>query len=283
MTDESIRCIRLNAALVLKEMVELHGVVLSYDENSVAWLDGHINRVREKLIFKETVHLASIGGSFFGECIRRRYGGEWKLIGDKWAVAFDSDQAVFPYTRVSRHLEGDGESIVGLYKTIPALFMLKKVASPPVEATGKEAEEVIFMLEALRSHEYLSRKYRYKGDAYYDAGNDRFSMEYHNLAAEEEKKARDLRTRIGNILGPAGEISTPGPSEIDLIRRDAEALPNPWISGLDDFDQACFCARYPRWTPFAPRLWCAYEKWKDDPRFWSEAPRFRPANPTWEP
>ena len=75
--------------------------------------------------------------------------------------------------------------------------------------------------------------------------------------------------------GAAGSLHSADAEEMDRIRMQAEALPNPWSEEGSDFDDACFCARYPRWTQLIPGLWGAYEKWKDDPRFLQEAPRIQ--------
>lgn len=73
----------------------------------------------------------------------------------------------------------------------------------------QEALDIASLLDALRTHEYLSRKYRFKGDEYYEIGNDRFSMEYHNRAAEEERSAKTMLVELEERLGPAGSILSP--------------------------------------------------------------------------
>ncbi|MGA2403063.1 MAG: hypothetical protein ABSG91_15380 [Syntrophobacteraceae bacterium] len=148
---------------------------------------------------------------------------------------------------------------------------------------SEDVHEIACLLDVLRSREYLSQKYRSKGDAYYDMGNDRISMEHHNLAAEEERRAKTIRAKLEKALGAPGSLPPPDAELMNGIRMTAEAFPNPWSEEDGDFDKACFCARYPRWTQIIPRLWRLYEKWKDDPRFLREAPRFRPTNPAWKP
>jgi hypothetical protein len=270
---------------------DLLGVTLSYDEESVAWLDNYIVGIRGDLSREVMDNLVSVLGSFFGECIRRRYGGEWRQTEGQWAIVFDDRNAIFPFAKMSKHFQGEDESILGLYRTIPLVFgqVLKDEfssvgASAAIpEMSTQEIREISSLLAALKSHEYLSRKYRCKGDVYYDIGSHRFSMEYHNLAAEEEQRAKGIRTKLEEMLGAPGSIRAAGPKEIDKIRMQAKALPDPWSDGESDFDDACFCARYPRWTQLIPVLWGAYEEWKDDPRFLQEAPRFRPINPSWRP
>ncbi len=286
--DESIR---RNAELVIEQMKNLLGVTLSYDEESVAWLDNYIVRIRGELSQEVAGQLVSVLGSFFGECIRRRFGGEWRFTGGQWAIVFDPANAAFPFAKISKHFQSDGESILGMYKTIPLVFKktLKSELAPvdaPVTIPGMNAQEVheiASLLDLLRSREYMSRKYRFKGNAWYEIGNHRFSMEYHNLAAEEERSAGAIRSRLEETLGTAGSIPAPDPEVMPAMRTNAEALPNPWVDEQSDFDGACFCARYPRWTRFIPELWRAYERWKDDPRLLREAPRFMPVDPSWQP
>ena len=283
--------IKHNAELVVKQSQDLLGVTLSYDEESVAWLDNYVVGIRGDLSRKVRDNLVSVLGSFFGECIRRRYGGEWRQTEGQWAIAFDDRNAIFPFAKMSKHFHGEDESILGLYRTIPLVFgeILKDKfpsvgASVPIpEMSTQETHEIFSLLEVLQAHEYTSRKYRCKGDAYYDIGSHRLSMECHNLGAEEEQRAEAIRTKLEERLGAAGSIRAAGPKEKEKIRVQAKALPDPWSDGESDFDDACFYARFPRWTQLIPGLWGAYEKWKDDPRFLQEAPRFRPTNPSWRP
>lgn len=83
MTGE--KAIRLNAALVIREMRERLGMTLSYDEKSVAWLDDYITSLRPNLTQDTRERLVSVLGSFFGEAVRHRYGGEWRQVEGRWA------------------------------------------------------------------------------------------------------------------------------------------------------------------------------------------------------
>jgi hypothetical protein len=101
-------------------------------------------------------------------------------------------------------------------------------------------------------------------------------MEYHNLGAEEERRAKEIRSELNDRLGPPGSIHSLGPEQMEEMKTRAEALPNAWTDGGEEFDKACFSARYPRWVRLIPEFWSAYENWKDDPRFLALAPYFRP-------
>ncbi len=281
--------IKYNTQLVIKQMKDRFGVTLSNDEKSVAWLDDYIAGIRAALSRDITNSLIDVLGSFFGECIRHSYGGVWRQTERGWAISFDDNNAVFPFAKISKHFDQEGESILSLYTSIPLVFkeVLKGDFSAPsdmsMEMNAQEAPYIASLLDSLQTHEYLSRKYRVKGDEWYEIGNDRFSMEYHNLAAEEDRRVRAILIELEDRLGPAGSILSPGSERIEDIIVKAEALPSPWSEEEGDFDSACFFARYPRWARLIPGLCSAYETWKDDPRFLAEAPKFRPVNPSWKP
>ena len=111
--------IRHNAELVIKQMKDRFGVTLSYDEESVAWLDDYIAGIRNVLSRDIRDNLIDVFGSFFGECIRHRYGGVWMQTENGWAILFDDNNAVFPFAKMSKHFDEEGESILGLYTSIP--------------------------------------------------------------------------------------------------------------------------------------------------------------------
>lgn len=147
----------------------------------------------------------------------------------------------------------------------------------------QERDRIAGWLEALQLHEYFSRKYRFKGDAWYELKNERFSMEYHHLAAEEERKAEELAARLEDEFGPGGSIDLPDQKALETIEGQEQILSDPWGDEGGDFEDACFYARYPLWAEFMPKLLRAYERWKADPRFLREAPKFLPVNPSWKP
>lgn len=279
--------IRHNAELVIKQMKDRFGVTLSYDEESVAWLDDYIAGIRNVLSRDIRDNLIDVFGSFFGECIRHRYGGVWMQTENGWAILFDDNNAVFPFAKMSKHFDEEGESILGLYTSIPLVFkeVLEADSGPADMNTGMNAHEALdiaSLLDSLQTNEYLSRKHRFKGDEWYEIGNGSLSMEHHNLAAEQDRRARAIRIELEERLGPAGSILPPDLERMEDIRVEAEVLPSPWSVGEgSDFESACFFARYPRWSRLIPGLCNAYERWKDDPRFLAEAPRFRPVNPLW--
>jgi hypothetical protein len=95
--------------------------------------------------------------------------------------------------------------------------------------TAEEALDIASLLDSLQTHEYLSRKYRVKGDEWYEMGNNRFSMEYHNLAAEEDRRIRAILIELESKLGPAGSILSPGSEGIEDRRVKADHSPVPGV------------------------------------------------------
>ena len=68
--------IKANAALMVETIKEVSGVTLDYDQNSIAWAEGYIERQRTRLDAKSKESLISVIGSFLGECIKKEHGGE---------------------------------------------------------------------------------------------------------------------------------------------------------------------------------------------------------------
>lgn len=146
-----------------------------------------------------------------------------------------------------------------------------------------KVKQAIPLIDRLRTHDYAVRKYRARGDAWYEMGNQRASMEYHGLAAAEERKLAEIENLLEDLLGPRGALPDWLAGDSAAAREAAAALPDPWRDRRGNFDEACFFARYPRWAGVAPEPAEAFAAWRDDPRFLREAPRFRPVNPDWLP
>jgi hypothetical protein len=114
-----------NAEQVIKIMKTNLDVNLAYDEASVEWLDGYIERNRSTLAQHTIDALIEIFGSFLGECIRHKYGGKWVKRNGDYAVQFENTSAVFPLAKVEKQFKnGYMDSILGLYTLLPHLFKL---------------------------------------------------------------------------------------------------------------------------------------------------------------
>ena len=96
MDAETLRGIQGNAAMVIEQMQKLSGTAFGYDEASVVWLDGYINRNRQDLAPPVVERLAMMFAGYLGECIIRCYGGSWGRTDSELGVEFDANNAVFP-------------------------------------------------------------------------------------------------------------------------------------------------------------------------------------------
>jgi hypothetical protein len=117
--------IRANAALVVKTFGENNDVHLDYDADSVAWVDGYIERNRQGWDEQTAENLSNVLGSFLGECIRRNYGGEWTMTENGIGVAVDEKNVVFPLHKAKKQIRnGSEDSIASFYQIIPVIFKL---------------------------------------------------------------------------------------------------------------------------------------------------------------
>jgi hypothetical protein len=117
--------IHANALLVIKLLSEAAGFELGFNEESVAWIDGFIERQRtaEDVEPEFIASLVSRLGSFLGECIRHEYGGEWKQLDGGLAVRFSPGNEAYPFNKVRKQFEhGSGDSILSFYKSVGVLF-----------------------------------------------------------------------------------------------------------------------------------------------------------------
>jgi hypothetical protein len=117
--------IKHNAGLVVQQMSRVCGFAFGYDAQSVAWLDGYIERQRAgNDMTPELMNgLVSTLGSYLGECVINCYGGYWENEGGEWRVSFDSQNAVYPFAKVRKQFEGGpGDSIKSFFELIPIVF-----------------------------------------------------------------------------------------------------------------------------------------------------------------
>jgi hypothetical protein len=118
--------IKANAELVIQELRPLSGIDFGYTRESVEWLEGYIERLRNSGEFEsdELKHnLTNMFGCFLGECIVRCYGGSWIQQEGTWCVAFNDDNAACPFAKVAKQFQnGLDDGIASFFKVIPILF-----------------------------------------------------------------------------------------------------------------------------------------------------------------
>lgn len=117
---DNLEAIKANAELVLKTFEQQN---LGYNEESVVWLDGYIERNRQNWEEQTAGKMGSILGSFLGECIRRNYGGEWQMTENGLCIAFTDGNAAFPFNKINKQIQnGSDDSIASFYSSISVLF-----------------------------------------------------------------------------------------------------------------------------------------------------------------
>jgi len=124
MVDETV--MKKNAALVVEICQPLCDFTFGYDEQSVAWLEGYLERMRERGAFVQKLDRhVGVWGSYLGEAIIATYGGQWNEDDQPLHVLLNGNNKAFPFRKVRKQLtdglEG-GESILGFFRCIPALL-----------------------------------------------------------------------------------------------------------------------------------------------------------------
>lgn len=128
--------IRANAEMVVQELRPLSGIDFGYTEESVEWLEGYIERMRnsgEFDNFETRNKLISVFGSYLGECLVRCYDGVWRHheSGD-WGVAFEDGTMAFPFNKVTKQIDGGPfESISSFFRAVPTIMKHSSVAVAP--------------------------------------------------------------------------------------------------------------------------------------------------------
>ena len=115
----NVEAIRTNAENVKKVFAEQ---ALDYDEPSIEWLGGYIDRNREKWDDGMRASLSSTLGSFLGECIIANFGGRWEMTEYGMGVMFDDGNGAFPFNKINKHIEnGEEDSIASFYSSLEAM------------------------------------------------------------------------------------------------------------------------------------------------------------------
>lgn len=115
--------------LVIQQLAPQSGLAdFGLNRNSVAWVDGFIERQRQAKDFdpSEVEGLVNSLGSFLGEALRASMGGEWAWVETQQTIglALTGGGVVFPFNKVRKQLVNGreaGDSIAGLFDSVLAL------------------------------------------------------------------------------------------------------------------------------------------------------------------
>ena len=122
--EPSPEAYRKTAEGVVSQLREDLGIELKYDEPSIEWLDGYINRIRSQMNKDSYLGLATALGAYVGETIIVTYGGAWAYFDDlnQWGIRFDDGNGAFPISKVYKQLEeGEFDSVLSFFTMLPKL------------------------------------------------------------------------------------------------------------------------------------------------------------------
>jgi hypothetical protein len=97
---------------------------LDYSENSLMELETILARLADQMPVEDVSETCKIWGSYLGEVVRRKFGGEWSIEtypGKQFATLTlnVNGNKLFPSIKVHRRLtEGDGDNVWAFYKMV---------------------------------------------------------------------------------------------------------------------------------------------------------------------
>jgi hypothetical protein len=135
MSDDELRMIEENVRLAIDRLGPLSGPDFGLTYESVEWVEGFIDRRRDRPDFdpEEIDGLVGVLGSFLGACVIEATGGAWQCTDDDgWSVRFPNGAVAFPFTKVRKQFrEGTegGESISSFYRIAVDLLATGRLGS----------------------------------------------------------------------------------------------------------------------------------------------------------
>jgi hypothetical protein len=115
---------RAAAEGVVAQLREDLRVELNYDQASIEWLDGYINRISTQLDKETFPGLAAVLGAYVGETIIATYGGTWQYFEklDQWGIQLPDGTGAFPSAKIYKQLENpEFDSILSFFTVLPKL------------------------------------------------------------------------------------------------------------------------------------------------------------------
>jgi hypothetical protein len=131
--EEALVGLRQNAESFIRQLSPVSTIELGYNEESVKWVSGFIDRNRSKFEQKTIDDLIILIGSFLGECIIENTDGRWDFCEDlqSWGVVFKIGNTCFPFNKTAKHFQhGGGDSIFSFYDTTVNIFSKQKFPPP---------------------------------------------------------------------------------------------------------------------------------------------------------
>jgi len=119
---EMLEAIRENVVR-LKEIASREmGVSLELAEESIKWIDGYIDRIRDEVDEGTKDTMIDMLGAFLGETIIRNHGGKWEFSDGVLGVRLEGGLFASPFSKVAKQMrEGPEHSIHGFYRATAAM------------------------------------------------------------------------------------------------------------------------------------------------------------------
>jgi hypothetical protein len=117
--------IRMNADLIGEHLSQHAGFELGYDARSIEWLDGFIERRRERDDFDPAADapISNKIGCFLGEALCEQLGGRWDNTEYGLGVIFPDGNVAYPLAKAEKHFaNGSDDSINSFFQTALVLF-----------------------------------------------------------------------------------------------------------------------------------------------------------------
>jgi hypothetical protein len=119
LSPERLAMIEGNIRLVQEQAEEASGKPLRLGREGAEYLDGFINRQRERFDEPGRSKLGGVLGCYLGGCILAHYGGRWVQDEAGLGIEVKPDVVVFPLNKVRSQLEnGPGDSVLAFFDTI---------------------------------------------------------------------------------------------------------------------------------------------------------------------
>jgi hypothetical protein len=116
--QDAINGIRMNAKLVMDEFSQLRGKPMDMEKDTVSWVEGFIER--QRAVDPEAAKgLVSTLGSYLGEAIIAKAGGEWRKDQEGHVgIRFANGSWCFPFSKVEKQIENGLEDSISSFYSV---------------------------------------------------------------------------------------------------------------------------------------------------------------------
>ena len=130
---ETLSQIAHNRDFAVREFGDLVEFEFGMDRDSVAWVEGFIERQRKNGNVEPGGGLHSVLGSYLGEAIIAATGGRWDEDDNGIGILFANGDKCYPFAKVAKQLENGlegGDSILSFYNVSVDYVAKGKLSAP---------------------------------------------------------------------------------------------------------------------------------------------------------